>query len=675
VGERRKKDREKVAGASPALVKDQIEALKALFPEAVCEGKVDFDKLKATLGEELEERRERYSFTWAGKQNAIRLLQAPSRATLIPAPEESVDFETTGNLFIEGDNLEVLKLLYKPYFGRVKMIYIDPPYNTGNDFIYPDNFADPLDTYLKLTGQKDAEGNLLTSNPETSGRYHSSWLSMMYPRLFLARQLLREDGVIFVSIDDHEVHNLRMLMNEVFGEENFIASISWQKKQSPQRDAIYFSDMHDYILVYARKALTNGGETSGWTRSLIKRSVEQQDRYKNPDHDSRGPWVSADATINKTADERPNLFYSIERPFTKEQVWPSRQRTWAFDREKMNSLLAEDKIWWGTDWKSFPRLKSFLTDVQAGVVPSTLWLRAEYGDNQESAREIRAVFPEAYGIFDTPKPTRLVRGMLELATSSSVPSADIVLDFFSGSATTAQAILDLNREDGGSRRFILVQLPEPTGREDYPTIADIGKERIRRVIAKLKKEKAARLPSGETEDLGFRVFKLAASHHKLWAGVAEKEPTGYGKEMGLFQDPLLPGWSAENILWEVALKEGFCLNSKIEKLFTTEDTEGTEKRTGKKETKVTAKPRESTLMEDRDKIRVHSRSLAVNPSFYRVTDPDKDQHFILSLDETLNPDHLKALNLAKEDLFICRDTALTDELAANLALQCRLKTI
>jgi adenine-specific DNA-methyltransferase len=271
------------------VAEEQLARLKELFPETFAEGQVDFEKLRATLGDLVDDRPERYTFTWAGKRDAIRLLQTPTRATLVPCREESVNFDETQHVFIEGDNLEVLKLLYKPYFGRVKMIYIDPPYNTGNDFIYPDNFADPLATYLQLTGQQDAEGTLLTSNPETSGRYHSAWLSMMYPRLFLARQLLREDGVIFVSIDDHEVHNLRLLMNEVFGEENFIATVIWQKVYSPKNTAKHFSEDHDYALVYARSAEV-------WRPNLLPRTAASNARYDNPDSDPRGPWKSGDLT-------------------------------------------------------------------------------------------------------------------------------------------------------------------------------------------------------------------------------------------------------------------------------------------------------------------------------------------------------------------------------------------
>ena len=353
MGEGKKRVYEKIGGASPDLVKEHIEALKALFPEAVCEGKVDFEKLKATLGEELDERRERYSFSWAGKQNAIRLLQTPSRATLVPAPEESVDFDTTGNLFIEGDNLEVLKLLYKPYFGRVKMIYIDPPYNTGNDFIYPDNFADPLDTYLKLTGQKDSEGNLLTSNPETSGRYHSAWLSMMYPRLFLARQLLREDGVIFVSIDDHEVHNLRMLLNEVFGEENFIVEIIWKsRKQVDNRTVTGASIDHEYLLCFGRSP---SGSLRGSAKDLSK--------FSNPDNDPRGPWRSADLTGTATKERRPNLHFDLVDPSSGTSYAPP-FKGWRFFPETMEKKIKEGRILFPANGDGRPRHKLFLNEMK-----------------------------------------------------------------------------------------------------------------------------------------------------------------------------------------------------------------------------------------------------------------------------------------------------------------------
>src|SRR5579864_535178 len=286
-GSSEKIQREHVAATAGDVLEAQIARLREVFPEVVVEGKIDWEKLRITLGSAAESGPGRFLFSWAGRDDAVSLLQTPSRATLIPCPEESVSFESTGNAFIEGDNLEVLKLLFKPYFGRVKMIYIDPPYNTGQDFIYPDNYADPLATYLQLTGQVDSAGNLLTSNPETSGRYHSAWLSMMYPRLFLARQLLAEDGAIFVSIDDHEMHHLRLVMNEVFGEENFVATVIWQKVYSPKNSAKHFSADHDYIVVYARRA-------DIWRPELLPRTEEMEARYDNPDNDPRGPWKAGD---------------------------------------------------------------------------------------------------------------------------------------------------------------------------------------------------------------------------------------------------------------------------------------------------------------------------------------------------------------------------------------------
>jgi adenine-specific DNA-methyltransferase len=321
-----------VPRGTPDITAERLAQLRDLFPEAFSEDQVDFDKLRASLGDLVDEQRERYSFTWAGKTNAIRILQTPTRATLIPCPEQSLDFDTTQNLFIEGDNLEVLKLLYKPYFGRVKMIYIDPPYNTGNDFVYPDNYADPLDTYLKLTGQRDAEGNLLTTNPETSGRYHSAWLSMMYPRLFLARQLLREDGVIFVSIDDNEVHNLRMLMNEVFGEENLVEQIVWKNKYGAGALTTGLANVHEYILCYSRSAITN---------LEAPLSDDEIRKYKNRDAKfaTRGGYVTQPlATTSK--DDRPNLRYAVHHEG--HEIWPEKQWVWAKDR--FDAAYANDEI-------------------------------------------------------------------------------------------------------------------------------------------------------------------------------------------------------------------------------------------------------------------------------------------------------------------------------------------
>jgi len=314
-----------VAMTFPDIINEQIEGLRVGFPEAFSEGRVDWERLRATLGEIVDDGPERYSFTWAGKQDAIRALQTPSRATLVPCPEESVNWDTTQHVFIEGENLEVLKLLYKTYFGRVKMIYIDPPYNTGNDFVYPDNYADPLDTSLQITGQKDSEGNLLTSNPQTSGRYHSAWLSMMYPRLFLARQLLREDGVIFVSIDDNEIHSLRMLMNEVFGEDSFVAQFVWKSRQNKDnRNVTGASIDHEYVICYGKR---------------VRGAARREDQYSNPDNDPRGPWASGNMVGMLPEDRRPNCHYDLINPETGINYGKPKMG-WRYDRETMARLIA-----------------------------------------------------------------------------------------------------------------------------------------------------------------------------------------------------------------------------------------------------------------------------------------------------------------------------------------------
>lgn len=359
------KKAEPVSALTPDLLAERAAWLKELFPDAITEGKVDFDKLREAIGDEVEGGSERYSFTWAGKKDAFRILQMPSRATLVPVPEESVDFDTTSNIFIEGDNLEVMKLLYRSYFGRVKMIYIDPPYNTGSDFIYNDSFADPLDTYLRLTGQKSSDGDLLTTNPETSGRYHSAWLSMMYPRLFLARQLLRDDGVIWISIDDIEVSNLRLICNEVFGDENFVAHFIWEKRTTRENRRV-FSFNHDFILCYAKNK-----DSFQASRNLLPLSEEVLKRYANPDDDPRGDWQ--DVSLNVQAGHAtPDQFYTITTPGGREITAPP-GRAWAFVKEKMNDLIADNKVWFGPSNNNVPREKLFRSEAKEGLTPHTLW--------------------------------------------------------------------------------------------------------------------------------------------------------------------------------------------------------------------------------------------------------------------------------------------------------------
>ena len=614
---------EPVPAFSGDILAEQIANLRKLFPEVFVEGKIDFEKLRATLGAAAESGPGRFSFTWAGKDDALALLQTPSRATLIPCAEESVHFEATGNAFIEGDNLEVLKLLFKPYFGRVKLIYIDPPYNTGQDFVYPDNYADPLQSYLQLTGQADAEGNLLTSNPETSGRYHSAWLSMMYPRLFLARQLLREDGVICVSIDDHEVHHLRMLMNEVFGEENFVANIVWQKRYVSNVTAKFLSDMHDHILVYAR-------DIEQVTVNRLERTEEQLADYKNPDNDPRGAWRAQDLSASKPYKAGQ---FTIVTPAGLE-VNPPPGRYWRCHREQYDAWVADNRIWFGKEGTARPMLKAFLSEVQGGLTPNTWWSHEFAGHNKEATLEVKQLFDGA-SPFDTAKPVRLLRKLIELLGDKN----SLVMDFFAGSCTTAQAVLELNREDSGHRTCLLVQLPEPTGRNDYPTIADIGKERIRRVITTLQKDNEGKLDFKEgekPEDLGFKVFKLAKPNIRPWAADPDRSSDAYAEKLGLFNDPLAPDWKAENVLYEVALREGCALNTRFER-----------------------------------------KELPNGNIVFEVVDPDREtpQAFTICLDEEIRADFTRCYELDADDLFVCRDKALDDSAAANLALQCRLKTI
>ncbi|HZK71823.1 MAG TPA: site-specific DNA-methyltransferase, partial [Clostridia bacterium] len=496
-------------GQTPDMAEENIEKMKTIFPDVFTEGKVDFVKLQQVLGNDIETSNERYNFTWNGKSKALRLSQTPSTGTLRPCKEDSKDWDTTKNLYIEGDNLEVLKLLQKSYHCKVKMIYIDPPYNTGKDFVYPDNFIDNIQNYKMITGQVDDEGKNISNNSETRGRYHTDWLNMMYPRLRLARNLLTDDGVIFISIDDNEVSNLRKLCDELFGEDNFIANIVWQKKYSPQNDAKYFSDMHDHILCYAKYKKQNDIDI-GWERYLLPRTLEQNARYKNTDNDSRGPWKSSDFSVKTYS---ANYDYPVITPSGR-IVNPPNGRCWRTSRENFAELVKDNRIWFGPNCDGVPAIKRFLTEVQDGRVPTTWWKREDVGDNQLAAQEILNVF-NGKRPFDTPKPTTLIQLMLQLSTKNN----DIILDFFSGSATTAHAVMQLNAEDGENRKFIMVQLPEPidekneASKAEYKNICEIGKERIRRAGEKIKEEKGL---EAMNLDIGFKVLKLDSSNIRKW---------------------------------------------------------------------------------------------------------------------------------------------------------------
>ena len=497
---------EMMDGMSMNLEQANMDKLRAVFPECFAEGKLDIDKLLALCGEYIGNDFEKYKFEWKGKAECLKLAQKRSTGTLRPCPEESVDWDTTQNLYIEGDNLEVLKLLQTAYYRKVKMIYIDPPYNTGNDFVYADDFADPMARYKEVTQQTTK------SNPETMGRFHTNWLNMMYPRLRLAANLLRDDGVIFISIDDNEVDNLKKLCNEVFGEENFLAQIVWEKRFTRSNNARLFASLTDYILVYRK--------SDAVTYLRAPRTEKSDSIYNNPDNDPRGVWTSVSYVNPATKEQRPNLTYSIKNPITGQEITHP-THAWKYEYETYQKHVSENRLYWGANGENaYPRLKKFLSEVEDGMVPVNLWKREEVGTTDAASKDL-ATLMEAK-VFDFPKPVELIKTMVQIA---ALNKDSIIIDFFSGSATTAHAIMQLNAEDGGNRKFVLVQLPEaceeksPAFIAGYKNICEIGKERIRRAGKKLT-ETDGQMQIGDSEkkplDVGFRVFKLDSSNLQTW---------------------------------------------------------------------------------------------------------------------------------------------------------------
>ena len=533
-------------GESADIVSENIERLKELFPDAFSEGGIDFEVLRQLLGDAkvLDEGEEKYGLNWHGKKKARQIALTPSTGTLLPCPEESVDWETTKNLFIEGDNLEVLKLLQKSYANKVKMIYIDPPYNTGKEFIYPDKFSDTLDTYLKYTGQADNDGVKFSSNTETGGRKHTNWLNMMYPRLKLARALLSSEGAIFISIGEDEVENLRSICNDIFGEDNFITSIIWQKVFSPKNTAQYFSEDHDYILVYSKNK-------DVWRPELLPRSDDSIDRYKNPDDDSRGPWLSG-------AMQARNYYgkgiYEVTSPSGAKFSNP-KGTYWRFSYEKFQELDKDNRIWWGENGSNVPRLKRFLSEVKQGVVPQTLWKYEDVGHTQEAKEELLKYvdFEETENVLNSVKPSRLIKRILQIGTKAS--NEDIVLDFFAGSGVTGQAVLEKNHEDNGDRRYILVQLPEPLKVEekDLKTIADLAKSRTKATSSFLKEQ-------ASSVDDGMKVFRLSSSSIQAW----NPDHTDLEQSLLAHEEHLLEGRTNNDVLYELLLKRGVDLTVPIE---------------------------------------------------------------------------------------------------------------
>jgi adenine-specific DNA-methyltransferase len=610
------------------IIKTDIrENLRNVFPEVFEDNKINFEKLKALLsGGIIEAEDDRFYFNWAGKSNLYKLIQAPAYGTLKPDKERSVDFDKTENIVIVGENLETLKLLLKPYFGKVKMIYIDPPYNTGKDFIYRDNFKQPLKDYLEKTGQIDSEGKKLTTNTEASGRYHSDWLNFIYPRLFLARSLLRDDGVIFVSIDDNEVHHLRMIMDEIFGEENFVISLCWKSRHSISNDAL-ISTNHNYNLVYVKniKAIQI---------PPIFRMLPDEDyksKFTNPDNDPRGPWIDVHIEISGVHVSK-GLIYEIYDKVNNIKYLPKEGACWRFSKDTFEKMLNEGKIIFSGDPKIKPRYKFFLKD--AIITPSS-WLD-RVGTTTDGTNEIKQIFGKI--LFSNPKPIGLIKYLLRIVTSFEKDC--IILDFFAGSGTTGHAVWDLNKEDEGNRKFILVQLDEEVQDEEikkeFPTVADICIERLRRVSEKYKKENT-------NQDFGFKVFRLDKSNFNL-KDEFEFDPSEDKEELkkkylewlGMWvNEPLVQNWKEIDVIYEVMLKEGLNLNSKIEKVKIKDD------------------------------------------EFYYVKDEEQNLDFYISFKDKFSQDTIEEIRTSKYKgkMFVFLDKALTDSDKINLSAFVRLKVI
>lgn len=607
------------------LTEDRLKELQAVVPEAFADGRINWDTLREALGDTLEdETKEHFGLFWPGKREARRLTAMPSKGTLIPQPGEGVDEENTHNLFIEGDNLEVLKLLQKSYAGRVKMIYIDPPYNTGGDFIYSDNFTEPLESYLKMTGQVDEEGQPLTTNSRADGRFHSNWLNMIYPRLLLAKNLLSEEGVIFISIDDNEIHHLRSIMSEIFGEENVIETLVWKRRGTAPNDRIIGKN-HEYIVCYSK--------SKEYTKLFLQpRTEDLLTAYKNPDNDPRGTWRASDLSANgKGGRLVQSCIFPIKNPQTGKEFLPPENKCWLYNAEKVASLIADNRIGFRENTGA-PFLKRFLSEVRQGVTQPTII--DDGGFSMDSAREIRELFGQ--DVFEFPKPTKLIKKLITIGANED----DIVLDLAAGSCTTAQAVIELNREDNGNRRFIMVQLPEGTPSDSqarklgYKTISEIGRERIRRVISNVKSNNKKELKLSPNVDLGFNSFRLDFSHFKGWDVFAGKDISQLELRFEKAETPLVEGWKPETLLTEIILLQGFPLDSQV-----------------------------------------HSLPEFKGNVIQQVTSEFVTHPLYVCLDKKIQPETVAKLQLGSEDIFVCLDSALSDEAKVKLADQCNLKVI
>ena len=554
---------EKLKMQTADMAERNIEMLGHMFPNCLTEtinadGKlvraIDFDKLRQELAcEVVEGAEERYQFTWPDKRAAIRLANAPTNKTLRPCREESVDFDNTENLYIEGDNLEVLKLLRENYLGKVKMIYIDPPYNTGNDFVYNDDFAQGKAEFEAQSGLFDEEGRRMADpmvqNTESNGRFHTDWLNMIYPRLKVAKDLLSDDGVIFISIDDNEVENLKKVCDEIYGEQNFVACVSWHRNYASANDAKKFSNVIDYVLVYSK---------AYFVRNLLPRTEKQNHLYKYDSNDGMGRWRSDNLSVRTYS---ANYDYPIVNPNTGVAYNPPSGRSWMTNRETIERWIKENRVFFGQDGKGAPQLKRYLKEVQDGVVPTTYWSYDDCGHNDEARKEVKNLF--ARPPFDSPKPIRLLMQIIRIGADKD----SLILDFFSGSATTAHAVMQLNAEDGGNRRFIMVQLPELTDEKSeaykagYKNICEIGKERIRRAGKKIKEEAGLQ---GQNLDTGFRVLKLDESNMADVYYTPAETPIQTTLSFDALVDNIREGRTAEDLLFQVLPECNLPLSSKIE---------------------------------------------------------------------------------------------------------------
>ena len=534
---------EKLSGTSMNLVQENIKKLKEIFPEIFIEGKIDFDLLRQICSgggvQNTEGSKERYSLTWNGKSKARQIAQEVSTGTLRPAKEESKNWDNTENIYIEGDNLEVLKLLQKSYHGKIKMIYIDPPYNTGKDFVYKDNFTDNIENYKEITGQINKEGIKLTTNTETNGRYHSDWLNMMYPRLKLARNLLTDDGVIFISIDDNEQANLKKICDEIFGEENFVAQIAWRKSDN-QANIGNIARVKEYILSYSKN-----DKLFYLNKMELTEKAKKEYRYK----DDRG-FFRRSILLDKT---RGRYKYDLKTPTGKILSGP-----WMKSKEDIEKMSNEGMIYWTTGGEEQPYGKIYL-DESDGQIPND-FIGIEYGSNQEASLELEKLMQSRY--FDFPKSVTLLKHLAKIGSNLD----NYILDFFSGSATTAHSVIQLNAEDGGNRKYIMVQLPELCDEDSeaykagYKNICEIGKERIRRAGEKIKSDESLPLENREKLDIGFKVFKLDSSNIKEWdTNTEDLQQTLLDSMENIKSDR-----SSSDVLYEILLKYGLDLNIPIE---------------------------------------------------------------------------------------------------------------